>query len=467
MNTPERNVYSQLLSRGSVYAIATAFQISSTLIIVPIVTRILSADSYGQLALALVVVQIGGVFAALGIPGAITRLHFDEGVDIRRTTGLVWISAAIAVPISLGLDATGDSWIVVIGLSEYSDAIRLAVWCIPFMVAARAAQAVFRARGRAGQFVTVAGILSLGANAVGLGMAAGEPSPDTYMLGFLFGCVIAAVVAIALLGARPVADRSLTRTALAVGLPTVAHGLALYALSAGDRVVIQALLGSSAVGRYQSAYLAGALTISLLVGLNNAWAPLIHGAEPEARWSLLAETTGTVVKVAAFLGLGMALVAPVVMRVFVPPEYGRDELADVVAVVAASTVAYATYLAAVHVLFQKKRTLSLMVITPLTAAANIGLNFSLVAWWGLLGAAVATVLSYIALAAAMQLRARRLAPVNWPWPTIARWGVLTFVAVALLVALPNGTFYEIGRAVSGGALGLYLLRDVRSLLGVG
>ena len=458
-------VYGELLGRGSLYTVATALQISSTVLVVPIVTRLLDPDAYGEIALALVVLQLGGIVAAVGIPGAITRLHFEGAEGPSRASGLVWLSALVAVVITTLLDVTGSRWIGILGLTEYSTVIRLAVWAIPFLVTARAAQSVFRARARPWRFVTVSGILSLGANGLGLILILGDPTAQTYLLGVLIGTAAAALAAVAMLRQRIALEGSSSRLALQIGAPTVAHGIALYALSAGDRVVIQAVLGLESVGRYQSAYLAGALGISLLVGLNNAWAPIIHGADAARRWEVLTSTTLVVVRVGALLAMGLALVAPIGMRVFVPASYGPDELADVVAVVAASSVAYAVYLAAVHILFQEKRTRSLAFVTPLTAAINLGLNFILIDRLGLIGAALATVLSYAILAGLMHLAARRLVALAWPWREIGLWAGSTGVVAWTSVTTPLSSAYLAIRVALAVALGVYLILVSRSLIG--
>ena len=72
----------------------------------------------------------------------------------------------------------------------------------------------------------------------------------------------------------------------------------MFALSAGDRVVIERFEGIEQVGRYQVAYLIGSLGILLLNALNSAWSPIIYGAGDD-RWSILRRTSGIVHEMAA------------------------------------------------------------------------------------------------------------------------------------------------------------------------
>jgi O-antigen/teichoic acid export membrane protein len=124
----------------------------------------------------------------------------------------------------------------------------------------------------------------------------------------------------------------------------------------------------------------------LLYGLNNAWGPMVYADEDDGRWTTLVATTVPLARVVAAVVGAVALAAPLGLRILAPASYGTDELADVATLVAASALFDFAYLAAVHVLFKRKRTGVLLLAMPVAAALNVGLNLALLSSWGLRGA---------------------------------------------------------------------------------
>ena len=58
-------------------------------------------------------------------------------------------------------------------------------------------------------------------------------------------------------------DTRLLGASLRLGVATVPHALAIYVVSAGDRILVERELGLSSVARYQVAYLVGALGLTV------------------------------------------------------------------------------------------------------------------------------------------------------------------------------------------------------------
>jgi O-antigen/teichoic acid export membrane protein len=260
--------------------------------------------------------------------------------------------------------------------------------------------------------------------------------------------------------------RALLRESFAVGLPTIPHSLGIYVLAAGDRVIVERLEGLAAVARFHVAYIAGSLGIFLLSALNNAWSPVVFGARDEDRWQVLADTSAAVWRVGALAAGALALGAPAGLLVLAPASYDRAALAEVTAIVAASAIPMVLYLSNVHIVFWLARTGVLAWVTPLSAAANIGLNLLLIPALGLTGAAIATLITYVLQAVVIRWRASRLADVPWRVRPAVQAALIGAALVGLALLLPATGVWVALRAVAavavGGALVAFVARGAFS-----
>ena len=420
---PVGNPVRTLLARGSLYTIATAVQTSATILVLPAITRVLSPAEYGTVAAAVIVLTIVGILGRAGIPSAISLDWFEADAGPERARGLVSTTFALATAVALLLEITGPLWSEIFDGVEYGAALRIAVWGSVFAAVTVAVQGIMLSDDRPAEFLTTAILSTAVGQALGLVFVAVlDWGAAGYLGGLAIGFGLAALYGVWRTGlsTRGLKDRPLVTSALAVGLPTVPHSLSLYLLAAGDRVVIERIEGLDAVGRYQVAYLIGALGIYLLAAANNAWGRLVYGAQDEDRRAdVLAQTTAALYPLAAIVAGGIALLAPVALVVAAPGDYEPLALTPVTAIVALSVVPYVGYLSNVHLIFWRRKTGVLGWSTPLAAAVNVALTVALVPVIGLAGAALATVVSYAGQA--LLVRRARIKLQRVPW----RAGVAT------------------------------------------
>ena len=464
----------ELLGRGSVYTLATAAQAMAGLLVVPVVTRLLDPAEYGVVASAMVVLQLLGLAAALGLPGVIMLEWFDGADGPTRARRLAVTTVLGAVLVAALVDLTGPWWSTLFSGLGYDAPLRLAVWSAVPLAAVGASQGLLRSARRAGTFVAVTLAATLGAQLLALAaMLVVGATPTAYFGGLFVGLSTAGLAGLLLGGVRSPrpADLRVTRRSLGTGMPTVPHSIALFALFAVDRVMVERYDGLAAAGRYQLAYLVGAVGLSLVAAVNNAWSPIILSAQSDARWRALAQTSKALTRLAVPIVAGTALAAPILLGVAAPSSYDTAALSDVTVLVAASLLPYVLYLSNVHVVFFHRRTNVLAVATPVAATANVALNVLLIPAWGLAGAAVASVLGYLLLAGFVALAARRLAAV--PWAAADRWWCWLAGAAAVSVALvlpteggPWLVLRGLGTVLAGAAVlvvGRAALREERSL----
>jgi O-antigen/teichoic acid export membrane protein len=438
-------------ANASIYTVGNALQLAGAALAVPVISRLIAPSEYGVVGLALTLQAVIGTVLTIGLPSAITRRYYakDGQPDLRGAKELVVSAALIAAAGSLvAVPACALAGSLI--LSDGGSALALgAALGFPWAFLG-AALALFVVQQRAWGFVAVTLVATVGAQlcAVIALLWLGRRA-EIYLAGFLAAALAASVLAAGLLrlrGQRP-ARRDALSSALRLGAPMVPHTLAVFVIALGDRFVIEAIDGASAVGRYQIAYALGGLAQTLLMGVQNAWIPATFASEDSSRWKSLARTTTDVTRLASLLAGGLALTAPLGLLILAPASYGRDGLIAVTGLIAASAVPWSMYLPRLQILLWEQRTRPLLWISPAAAAINLLAAVLLVPPFGLVGAGVATVLAFAAQALFAHL-ATRSTPVPWDVSAL-RWSVVGAGALVTLgIVLPTDTAGIVARAAA-------------------
>jgi O-antigen/teichoic acid export membrane protein len=81
-------------------------------------------------------------------------------------------------------------------------------------------------------------------------------------------------------------------------------------------------------------------------------------------------------------------------------------------------------------IYIEKRTALLPVVTFAAAAMNVAANYLLIPPWGLMGAALATLVSYVLMAILLYVLVRRIYPVPYEWARLGKIAVAAIVVIA-------------------------------------
>lgn len=458
-----------LLQRGSIYTFSAASQLLISALLLPVLTRVMSAAEYGIVALAILIGGLTGAIGAAGLPAAISRAYFAERAGQEVARRLVIGSVLPAVAVVFFAEITSPAWIAALGSVHEPLALRLGVLATVPTASVAACGAYLRCMDRAGAFVTVTLVSSVGGTLLGIaGVAVDRAQGATsYTLGMLIGMTLAAVVGMKLISRQALHPPRWPelRAALRVGAPLIPQGIAWLVLALGDRAVIQALSGSRAVGRYQVAYTVGAVGLSLVTALYSALPPIIYGGREAGRWDNLDAVLNTTKLLAAPIAATLAVVGPVVLRLFVDSSYSPSGLAGVIAPVAASMLPWAIYGMRCNVLVWNKRTGVIAWSTIVSAVLNVALVWLLLPPFGLAGAASATLVAYWLLAGFMWKTTRREARASWDPIVVFAWLVGSALIVAGAVVPVHGIWVPIRLCVGAGSIVTAIVAIVKLVRG--
>ncbi len=453
----------EVLGRGSIYTLASAAPMLAGVLLLPITTRVLSQSSYGTVAVCLVLIQFGGIFAGSGMAIAITRHAILEESGVSGARGLVVASTGIASTVCILALATGRWWGPVALNQDW------AIWFQVATVAAAASaivanvQALLRAEGKAWKFVALASGGSLFGPLLGVALILGVTrTPTAYVSGLASAYVLAAAVGVVLVGRSgdvSISWREVT-DALRVGMPTIPHQLAL-SISTGALVLIAAhRFGVEASARLQVALFIGVVPVVITSAVNNAWAPLVMRSPESERGRAINTSARDIGWIAASGSTVIAALSPWILQVVVPASYDRDSLIPVVASASVVAVLSVAYLGSSHLVFVSGHTTGLALWTPISVACGVGSAIFLVEPFGLVGAGFGFVITYAVLALTVGLLARRVASTRWS-PSVllfpALFAVGGSIAGGLLAVGGPGGLGRVALGLCAAAVGLVRL----------
>ena len=308
---------------------------------------------------------------------------------------------------------------------------------------------LLQAEDRFARFATVSLISTVGSQVVGIGLLfAWERTPEVYALGGVVGQVTALTLGLAWTRPRLAGlwDRETLLRGLRLGLPLALTGLSSFLLTAGDRFIIQRMLGQEQVARYQVAFTVGNVVTLMLTFTNRAWLPRLKSiADDVARWRVIAASRDGVFSLVAWAVLGITVAAPSLLRVFAPSAYEQEHLVSVVALIGLAAFPVAAAAASSQMLVTIRWSVPIAWASATAVAVKIVATFALIIPLGLDGAALATFLALLAQAVVLRIAvSRRHAPVRPAWRVV----VLIVVAVAgcvVSVAAPQDLAWNIGR----------------------
>ncbi|WP_427007448.1 lipopolysaccharide biosynthesis protein [Pseudarthrobacter sp. H2] len=440
---------SNLFGRGLLYVVIWSLQLVAGIIVSPILAYTLPPAEFGALASAIALHQVISVLALLGIDKALVLQRSEDGND-RASRGLITVAMVIALLGTLIVGVTAPFWRSAIGFGAYPDLILAVIlWTGPG-AAVQVMLSLLLTEDRFRSFALLSAISAMGGQTVGLILLFTlHNDATTYAWGGVASQFLAMVVGVVLTrpSIRGLVNWSVAARAIRLGFPLAMAGLAIFLLSAGDRIIIQVLQGTEETGRYQVAYVVGSVVILLLTFTGTAWTPRFAALRDDAaRWALAAHSRDELYRVLMPMILGVTVAAPVALRVVAPPSFRPESLAIVVFLVAVSAFPVAASGATGQLLITQRRGTVIGLVTAVAAVTNIVLNFMLVPALGILGAAVATVLAY-SLLAKLQRRALPAESIrNSPARLVIKVVVVMLVAAASIL-LPQSPEWNLVRVV--------------------
>ena len=428
--------------------------------LLPVFTRIYSPAEYGTIEMLGVITSFVSALLVMGLDSAQSFYFFEQKargraeqarlisaiLQWRLTWGMaIVIVATLATPLLEALFFNAH-----LGWGSFAAAF---VGALFTQVMSQSVE-VFRLLYRPWPYVLVTLAHSAGAGALVLILVLGF---DQGIFGYFAGSMLASacVAGVGWWLARDYLDftrlqRDWWPRLLRFGVPLVPAGLAMFVMNTCDRWFVQHYQGDEALGLY-AVGAKFALVVALAIEtFRKAWWPIAMDAMYSDDGP---ETYRTLARM--FMGVGVAavvylsFVSPWLVVWLTAPAF--HSAWPIVGVLAWQSLLYGFYLIASAGIWKVEKTSYSMYLMAAAATLNLALNWLLTPSYGGMGAALATVTSYLVWIAATLVLSEKLWPVGFPIFLLTAQVALGAVCVAW-VTLAGADSWLVGPAVHAAVL---------------
>lgn len=411
--------YRALAGSAVIYIVTAGLSAGVPLILLPILTRLLTPDEYGKVAMFSVVVQALGAVTGLSVHGAVGMRYFDrERLDFPRYVAsclaiLVASTSVVLLLVLLGLPWLAEftklprHWLilaVLLSCSGFIVQVQLSIWQSSRQAWKFGALRLFQALLDlllSLLLIIVAGWAwngRIAALAIA-GLAAGGLAIVTLFYGGWLRLPI---------------EKSYVRGALQFGVPLVPHAIGGMLIALVDRFMISNVLDVGSTGVYTVALQIGLLLNLVNDSLSRAYSPRLIDALKEnnaARDRMIVRFTYGYFLAVFVVGAVLGLLAPVILTALVGSKFqGASSIVIFITLGQAFSGMY--YMVATYV-FYAGRTAQLAVVTLLCGVLNVAVSYWLLNLRGLEGAGIAFMIAQFFLFVGTWWLADRARPMPW------------------------------------------------------
>lgn len=417
---------------AAVYLISYSLSRGLSLFLTPLYTRVMSASDFAQLAIANTALPALTIVIGISLHSCIPRLYHEYSSDLERREFLGTVTlGSIALSLGVGgiLNVGGRLFAVDSLDSSVRSFLELVIWSAVALNFCAIPIALFTAAEKP---ATVS-VLNISTGALQLAMnlllvAVMRQGALGVLRAGLISSALMALISFGVLRRR-VALRfswSIFRAAAVYCLPLVPHLLANWALAISDRLILARHVSSVDLACYAVAYLpatgvalVGGAVVTPVTAAANRQLGNPGGAEeltPLGTYAFAATV---------YVALLVSVSATEMVRLLAPPLYAPATRP--LPWVVLGGVFQTAYLLLSIGTWYSKRTGAVPIITGISVAANLGINFALVPRFGMMVAAYSTVIGYAICAVLHGLVAHRNHPIPWP---LGRWVAIVVSAIA-------------------------------------
>ncbi|WP_268802169.1 lipopolysaccharide biosynthesis protein [Pseudidiomarina planktonica] len=386
-----------------IYFVSSVMNKLMPLILLPILTRFLSENEFGALAIYQLLLVLSVSVVGMNIQNNITKSFYDKTKD---EIALLIGNVIFTLTLSLILWSV-VSLVIYLSIEEVFSVPAGWFALLPFIafcsVLIELLLTVYRNDGKPLNF---AGI-EVGRSAIELILTLYLVVVITAGLSGRLSAMLIAIGSFALFSVYILKrsgyinyelNRNYLREILLVSLPLIPHALAGASLSMSNRLFLERIEGTSAVAVFAVSYQFAMVLSLVTIALNRTWAPWLYKAI--SKDSVV--TKNEIVQklyiywVAVFvISLIVTLASYFLIPIVVPPQYHAAY--DFVIYLAVGYSFYAMYNSIFPFFVYYSRTKMIAVITFSVAIVSLLINFFLIQEKGIMGASLSFLISYLLL----------------------------------------------------------------------
>lgn len=440
----------RFFSHVTAYVGGEALLMAAGLVSFPIFTRILSREEYGVMALVAVTLTLVDAAASLGLRHGSQRYYVDyheEGRERQFFSTMFMGSAGGGIAGGVFM-VCGVLFLVATGKVEHSLFLPLALasMLIPIRILANGIGCIFRVQERPRDYI----LFAVFTRYLGTGCAIFLVLATVLRLSGLYaGLFVGEALALAgvcwwMVSTNPFSVRDFSFASLkemaVYGYPLIISGFSATILSLGDRYLIGFFLSSADVARYSVPYnLCLYLSEGLVTGFQFAFLPLIMNEWKRGGAEVVRDRVEQVIKLYSWVAILLVALLTALGRdilVFLASaKYGDAGM--LLPYIALGVMLNGVFTPCVIGLVLCRQTGKIALYSAMAAALNFLLNTAAIPLYGVTGAAVATLVSYLFLVFFGAARSAVYFPLRFPWKEIIIYSLCGVAAYSGLAMIPR------------------------------
>ncbi len=410
-------------------------------LLLPLYTRYLTPESYGIVSVVTALSITLGMMLNLSFGGAITRFHFEYRGTHRlkefRGTLLIFAMLFSAVSGVLLLAFGAPLFAPLLGTVPFMPYMAIGVVGALFFpvydIFLNAIQAEERARRFA--WVTVSNFVVRAAIAITLVVGGGMQAEGPLIAASVTSMLYAGL---SLLLIRKTVSFTFRwhylKEAAAYSLPLLPHMMVTQIKHITDKLFLNGMISTASAGIYNIGFQIGSLTAIVAMAANRAFIPPFMSAMKEQNSKELDELEDLgsfLIYAYVMISLFMSFFAKEFVTVLTTGQYHAGF--TVIPFIAFTFVARGIYFLFVNTLFYHKKSTKFVVAGSASGMImNILFNWVFIRWWGLVGAAAATLLSQIVTTVVIAVIAHGKSAIKWRY---GRYSLLFVLALGLALSV--------------------------------
>ncbi|MCB2141101.1 oligosaccharide flippase family protein [bacterium] len=390
-----------LLKDTSIYGAGSLINQFIPVLLLPILTRYLSPEEYGIVAIFSVVTPIMVNFIGLNLPAAIQRNYIDHTKEeLSGYVGTAFFVVLLTFGIGLGISYGGkDLLFQALSLpGRWLSAILAVAF---FQVIIAIIQIIWRMERKALRFVyfqILQTVINIGLSLLFVVFFLWHWQGR--ILGIITSAAICGLLSLYLLYKNKYLafrfEKEYARSMLCFGVPLIFHTLSTWVINGSDRLFIVNMVGTSAVGLYSVGYAIGGIIQLLQEAFSQAWVPFLFESLKEQKEANKLQIVKLIyLHHITIIGLAFILhvSAPFVLKLLVGKHFQGASV--FVLWIAAGYAVNGMYRMIVPFINYARKTHLLPIGATVAAVSNLCLNFLLIKINGPIGAAQATFFSFL------------------------------------------------------------------------
>lgn len=409
----------KLISNAGIFVFSNILNASIPFLLLPILTRVLTPEDYGIVAMFAIFLTLTSAFVGLSVNGAINVQYFklESNEFTEYVTSCLMLLVASAVTVFLIVFLIGGYFEEIIGLPYKWMLVAVLVSFFQFFISILLT--IWIVTGSAIKYGSVQ-ISQTALNAV-LSLF------FIIILGFSWeGRVLGQTIAIVFFGLLallmiyksgylkyPKNATIYIKDALKFGIPLIPHSIGAFVIYSADRVVISNLLDASAVGVYMVGLQLGQAMGLIADSYNKVYSPWLMknlSGESVNKKNLVFYTYLSMLLI-LLAGLTWAIVANLLLPFLVGKEFQKSSALIIYMSLGFSLTGL--YYLVTNYIFYTGHTKFLAIITFFCGFMNIPLTYYLVKFYGITGAAIAFFVIQFLFFVLTWILAAKVFPMPW------------------------------------------------------